>query len=242
MARASELLAMAQGELGVTEAPAGSNCVKYNTAYYGREVRDTADTKYPWCVVFQWWLFRQCAAAGLFYGGGKTASCGTLLGYAKSHGLFVPGDYRPGDLVFLRFTRSRASPEHVGMVREARPDGSLVTIEGNTSPDSDANGGQVRQRVRPAWQALGGYRPNYEEENSMEQAAFNKLADAWLESRAGLPPSIRSGEGDAARAWAEALGIILGDTQGRKQYRSFCTREQVLLFLYRLVHTVLNKQ
>lgn len=76
----------------------------------------------------------------------------------------------------------------------------------------------------------------------MDQAAFNKLADAWLESRAGLAPSIQTEEGQEARTWAESGGIILGDTRGRKQYRSFCTREQVLLFLYRLVHTGLEKQ
>ena len=38
MAAADDLLALARGELGVAEAPKGSNRVKYNTAYYGREV------------------------------------------------------------------------------------------------------------------------------------------------------------------------------------------------------------
>lgn len=33
-ARASELLPLAQRELGVKEVPAGSNTVKYNTAYF----------------------------------------------------------------------------------------------------------------------------------------------------------------------------------------------------------------
>lgn len=237
MPRASELLALARAELGVRESPAGSNNVKYNTAYYGREVRDTAEAKYPWCVVFQWWLFRQDGAADLFYGGGRTASCSALLGYAKSHGLFVSGDYRPGDLVFLRFSRTRTSPEHIGMVQEVRSNGDLVTIEGNTGVGSDANGGQVQQRVRPAWQALGGYRPAYEEEENMDQSTFDQMANQWLERRAELGPSIQTEEGSAARAWAESQGIILGDTRGRKQYRSFCTREQALMFLYRLVRS-----
>lgn len=234
MAQAADLLALAQRELGVRESPAGSNDVKYNTAYYGREVWDTAGAKYPWCVVFLWWLFQEAGAPELFCGGGRTASCGTLMSYAKTHGLFVSGGYAPGDLVFLRFSGPGASPEHAGIVREARADGSLVTIEGNTSAGSDANGGQVRQRVRPAWQAVGGYRPAYEEDEAMDQASFNKLADKWLEGRAALAPSIRTEEGAAARAWAEEQGILLGDGQGRKQYRSFCTREQAVLFLYRL--------
>lgn len=234
MARASELLALARKELGVKESPAGSNNVKYNTAYYGREVRDTAEAKYPWCVTFQWWLFREAGASALFYGGGRTASCGTLMGYAKTHGLFVGGGYAPGDLVFLRFSQAHTSPEHVGMVLEVRA-GGLVTIEGNTGAGSDANGGQVQQRLRPAWQALGGYRPKYEyeEDEEMDQAAFDRMADQWLARRAALEPGIQTEEGRAARAWAEAQGIILGDGKGRKQYRSFCTREQALLFLYR---------
>lgn len=237
MATAEELLALAKGELLVKESPPGSNHVKYNTDYYGREVRDTAAEHYPWCVVFLWWLFRQAGASALFYGGGRTASCAALLGYAKTHNLFVPDGYQPGDLVFLRFSAGRATPEHIGLVKEIHANGHLVTIEGNTGLGNDANGGQVQQRIRAPWQILGAYRPNYEEEDSMDQATFNKLADAWLERRATLSPSIQTEEGQAARAWAENAQIILGDTQGRKQYRSFCTREQVLLFLYRMVHS-----
>lgn len=32
--------------------------------------------------------------------------------------------------------------------------------------------------------ALGAYRPDYEEEDEMDQATFNRMANAWLESRA----------------------------------------------------------
>jgi hypothetical protein len=237
MAQAAELLALARQELGTTEQPSGSNNVKYNTAYYGRAVQDGDGAQYPWCVTFLWWLFREAGASALFYGGGRTASCGALLAYAKAHGQLVSGAFRPGDLVFLRFDRSRTSPEHAGMVEAVRDTGELVTIEGNTGTGSEANGGQVQRRVRSAWQILGGYRPAYEEE-TMDQSTFNTLAEQWLESRSTLEPSIRGQEGQTARAWAESAGIILGDTQGRKQYRSFCTREQAILFLYRLMKTL----
>ena len=36
--RKEEILALAKRQLGVREEPMGSNRVKYNTAYYGREV------------------------------------------------------------------------------------------------------------------------------------------------------------------------------------------------------------
>ena len=43
---AETILNIARGELGVRESPAGSNRVKYNRAYYGREV---SGSSYPWC-------------------------------------------------------------------------------------------------------------------------------------------------------------------------------------------------
>ena len=46
------VLAIAAWQLGVTEQPAGSNAVKYNTAFYGRAVSGPA---YPWCLSFLWW-------------------------------------------------------------------------------------------------------------------------------------------------------------------------------------------
>ena len=85
METAKDILAVARKELGVKESPANSNNVKYNTAYYGQEVWDgKAGGKYPWCMVFIWWLFHQAEADGLFYGGKKTASCGTLMDYARA--------------------------------------------------------------------------------------------------------------------------------------------------------------
>ena len=168
----------------------------------------------------------------LFYGGGRTASCSALMTYAKSHGQFVT-DYQPGDLVFLRFS-GQSSPEHIGLV-ECLDGTSLVTIEGNTGALSDANGGQVQKRIRSRSLALGAYRPDYEEEDEMDQATFNRMANAWLESRADLGPANDSQEGRDAREWAERKNILMGDLQGRKQYQSLCTREQALMFLYRAV-------
>jgi len=51
---AKKLLNIAQGQVGITEWPANSNKVKYNTWYYGKEVSGSA---YPWCAVFVCWCF-----------------------------------------------------------------------------------------------------------------------------------------------------------------------------------------
>ncbi|MDO5765111.1 MAG: CHAP domain-containing protein [Elusimicrobiales bacterium] len=213
MATASDLLALARSQLLTKEDPAGSNNVKYNTAYYGREVHDTATAKYPWCVVFIWWLFWMLKAAALFFGGQKTASCGTLLSYAKAHGLYVQSGYVPGDLIFLRFSTARTTPEHIGILKEIRANGDLVTIEGNTGLGDDANGGQVQQRVRKAWMVLGAYRPEYDKEVK------------YMDNT----PKISS----EAVAWAKANGILLGNKDGDLMLSSPCTREQMVVFLYR---------
>ena len=164
MGSSEKLLTLARGEIGNREMPAGSNRVKYNTEYYGWEVSGRA---YPWCCVFLWWLFRRAGAAGLFFGGARTASCSTLMDYAKRNGLFVEGNYRPGDLIFMRFSGS-GGPQHIGILEEVRGN-TLVTIEGNTSADNDAAGGQVQRRERPLRYVLGAYRPDYEEENVTQQ-------------------------------------------------------------------------
>ena len=51
---ADHLMEIALSQVGVKEIPAGSNDVKYNTWYYGREVKGDA---YPWCCVFVEWCF-----------------------------------------------------------------------------------------------------------------------------------------------------------------------------------------
>ena len=51
---AKTLISIAEGQIGVTEYPADSNNVLYNTWYYGRTVSGSA---YPWCAVFVCWCF-----------------------------------------------------------------------------------------------------------------------------------------------------------------------------------------
>jgi type 1 fimbria pilin len=60
---------------------------------------------------------------------------------------------KPGDIVFFDFVKGGAPVEHVGIVLKDNGDGTITTIEGNTSPEhktkgSQANGGQVAERIR----------------------------------------------------------------------------------------------
>lgn len=52
----NRLIAIASGEVGMSEYPPNSNNVKYNTWYYGRQVMGK---NYPWCATFISYIFSQ---------------------------------------------------------------------------------------------------------------------------------------------------------------------------------------
>lgn len=213
MATASDILRIAQAEIGTKEQPANSNKVKYNTAYYGREV---SGSNYAWCAVFVWWCFKQAGAASLYYGGGKTAYCPTLLSYHKAQA--VKGDYKPGDVVFFNFSGG-SSAKHVGIV-ESWDGKTLTTIEGNTGTGNDTNGGAVMRRTRYPKNVVGAYRPAYkEDEDEMTYEDWKAYMDKY---RAELSAKNASNWAKASMADAKAAGI----TDGTRPC-DLATREEV---------------
>lgn len=165
MITAEKIIALAYGQLGVVENPAGSNKVIYNTDFYGREVSGPA---YPWCCSHIWWLFWKLGASSLFCGGARVASCTAVMRYAKNNGLFVKSGFRRGDLILYNFDGNANDAEHIGIC--VGSDGSSVTcIEGNTSQTSDDNGGKVMLRSRSLKVVIGAYRPNYIQTTKKEE-------------------------------------------------------------------------
>lgn len=156
---AKNIISMAASQIGIKEQPANSNKVKYNTEYYGHEVSGSA---YPWCCVFVWWVFRECGASDLFYGGKKTAYCPTVEAYYKKLGKWYQ-DGQTGDLVLFDFSKNRKNNRagHIGIVEKVNPDGSYTTIEGNTGSGNYANGGAVMRRIRYKSTIRGFARPDY---------------------------------------------------------------------------------
>lgn len=69
------------------------------------------------------------------------------------------------------------------------------------------------------------------EEEHVTQTQFNQMMEAYLDGLRTEAPSDYSAE---ARAWAEGNGIIFGNAAGEKQYKMYCTREQLVTFLKRL--------
>lgn len=168
MSDIDRLLGVASAEIGVSEDPLGSNNVKYNTAYYGREVSGDA---YPWCMAFVWWCFREAGLSELFYGGGKTASCTTLMKWARQQGLFVAGDYLPGD-VFLYQLDEDDYADHTGIYTGTRDGrGRYLVIEGNHNDRVETvtrSGAELLGAFRPKWAAEPEPAPDPEPEQGID--------------------------------------------------------------------------
>ena len=158
------VIAVAEAEVGNTELPPGSNRVKY-WDIFGSEWQGQ-----PWCVAFLAWCFHTAGEAAAFFGGAKTASCGTLLRwYRLQYQTVSKSEVQRGDIVVLNFSGT-LDTQHCGLVTDVcRSNGSILyihTIEGNTSDGgSQDNGGMVCRKIRYPRQIVGVCRPQYKEDN-----------------------------------------------------------------------------
>lgn len=117
-------LAAATGEVGQAEQPPGSNdsprIAQYRGAVPGSGVG-------PWCAYFVSWAAQQ-GGVPLGDNGEGFGSVDALYSWAQSSGRAMPasaGPPSPGDLIVW--------DEHIGIVESVLPDGSIQTVEGNSS-------------------------------------------------------------------------------------------------------------
>lgn len=217
---AEKLLALARAELGAVEYPPNSNRIKYNTAYYGREV---SGSEYAWCAVFLWWIFREAGASRLYYGGQKTAYCPTLMSYHLSRAQGVE-DYRPGDIIFFNFNGKR-NAQHVGIC-ESWDGQTVTTIDGNTGTGSETNGGAVMRRKRDRRYIVGAYRPDYTEE-TMNEDLIRTIVRQELERQAAATADLPASD------WAKerlAEAVAAGITDGSRP-QAPATRQEVAVMI-----------
>lgn len=220
----SQILAAARKEIGVKEKPKCSNNVKYNTDYYNRAVNGSA---YSWCCVFLWWLFKQLGAGELFYDGGKTAYCPTLLTYHRRKGQGVAaGDWRPGDVIFFNFS-GKPGAAHVGICEsyDAKKK-KITTIDGNTGSGNEANGGAVMRKTRDVKCVVGAIRPRYAKEvEDMTTDELRSLIRDTIED-IEMERAVRTASPWSKMSEAKAAGISDGTRP-----QSFATREEVATML-----------
>lgn len=258
MSAIERVLATARAEEGYLEKETNSqldsptanagdnNWTKYARDLDSQGVYNGKKNGYAWCDMFVDWCFMTtfglAAAMQITFQeiGGYGAGCSGSANYYKAHGRFYTGNPKAGDQIF--FTNDGGKTMcHTGMVEKVSG-GKVYTIEGNTSSVAGvvANGGCVRAKsYNLSYARIGGYgRPDYslvKEEEEMTQEQFNSMMNTWLEKQQDKEPADWSRE---AREWAEGKGIIAGDTNGKKMYRSFCTREQMVVFLHRLAEKI----
>jgi hypothetical protein len=135
----SRVVAIAQREMGQKEAPMGSNnsprIAQYRIAVPGGPVG-------PWCAYFASWVAKQ-AGVPLGQNGQGFARVDDVWAWAQRSGHAVPaasGQPKPGDLIIW--------DEHMGLVESVEPDGTIRTIEGNSSD-------QVARRTHRRGDAIG---------------------------------------------------------------------------------------
>ena len=183
--KASDVINKAMNEIGVTEYPPNSNNVKYNTYFYGKPVSGSA---YPWCAVFVWWILSSCGIKVP-----KTASCMAMAEYFKEHGRWGATP-QVGDLVFFKFKTNNRWTNHVGIVIDVKGN-EITTVEGNTSVNSDDNGGAVMRRKRTA-NIVGYAHPQYDAESNTPTPTPIELTRPVLK---------RGSKGKYVKAWQEYL-------------------------------------
>jgi len=137
MCQADKFIATAVGELGYIEGPA-DNETKYQKA------------NQPWCGAFVNWCAKE---VGL-----KIPDCtytpagAKAFAEAKRWQLVADATPEPGDLAFYDFPADGIDRiSHIGIVEEVKANGTVIVIEGNTSPDvkgDQRNGGQVCRKIR----------------------------------------------------------------------------------------------
>jgi len=137
MCQADKFIATAVGEIGYIEGPA-DNETKYQKA------------NQPWCGAFVNWCAKQ---VGL-----KIPDCtytpagAKAFAEAKRWQLVADATPLPGDLAFFDFPADGIDRiSHIGIVEEVKANGTVIVIEGNTSPDvkgDQRNGGQVCRKIR----------------------------------------------------------------------------------------------
>ena len=137
------VLRIAASQLGTVESPPSSNNVHY-AQWYGMN-------RNPWCAMFLSWVFDRGGIAAQYRHAGVAHS----LAVARNRGRHTT-EFRRGYVACRINSGGWTGPGHTGIVEAVHADGSVTTIEGNTSPGaggSQRDGGGVwrRRRSRSYW-------------------------------------------------------------------------------------------
>jgi len=134
------IIEAARLELGTKEDPANSNLQKYGK-WYGMDA-------VAWCAIFVSWLYNKAGVGlpkvntdkGFHY-------CPSLTVWAKKNNK-ITLDPKAADIVLFDWDGNNKA-DHTGVFVEWIEKGKTFrSIEGNTSPTNQSNGGEVMLRIR----------------------------------------------------------------------------------------------
>ncbi len=218
MTTAQQLLDVARSQLGVKEQPQGSNRTAYGE-WYGVNGA-------PWCAIFGAWVNTHSGLGDPrdVYNTGPRGwqYCPAILNVVRRAGIAVDArNAQPGDALLFNWPGGDSS-EHYGIC-ESNSGTGLVTIEGNTSLGSDANGGMVMRRGRSYGLIVSAVRfpfsnpapvpppPPPALDPAVDWAALRRaLAAHWLPVIQGIPDLHPGDKSLAVAALQEALNLVSG--------------------------------
>ena len=135
----SNIVAIAEKEIGYTETPTNSNKTKYGK-WFGFD-------GVAWCGMFVSWCYDKAGLPLGNVGFSKGfAGCQTAVAHYKNKNK-VTNNPIAGDIVFFDWNND-GRYDHTGIFVKDIDGKSFETIEGNTSLTNQSNGGQVMRRKR----------------------------------------------------------------------------------------------
>lgn len=136
----TKIIEVAAREIGVKESPPNTNKTKYGK-WFGFD-------GVPWCAIFVSWVYAMAGfplgRIGFLKG---MAGCQTAVAHFRKQ-KELTGNPQEGDIVFFDWNGD-SRYDHVGIFVKWIEEGkTFETIEGNTSPTNQSNGGEVMRRKR----------------------------------------------------------------------------------------------
>jgi hypothetical protein len=188
----SDVLKIAISEIDYAESPPGSNLNKFGK-WYGMD-------GVQWCAIFVSYCFYKAGLPLPVTEAKGFAYCPSGVQWFRSKGQFFSTP-KVGDVVFFDWHKDTSDSDawHIGIVESVNPDGSIDSIEGNTSNVSNGNGGEVMRRTRypELWYGFG--RPDYSGAVTHTPATYPRWSGRYITLTSEYT------KGDDVRAWKRRM-------------------------------------
>lgn len=171
----------------IRKAPYGSPNT-FTKWFYGN------NTVAPWCAIFVYYCLAHTGGKELMAGCQNKAYCPTIwnFGKAKGYALSSGSKAKQGDLVLFDWNKDKVC-DHIGFIIKDNGNGTVTTVEGNTSNTSNGNGGCVQIRTRSKGIIRGYVRLPYAKatKTTAKKKTGKVIAKAGLNVRAGAGTNFR---------------------------------------------------